>query len=346
MTNCFTYAHLAPKLLSNGCPVIPVVPGKKYPIIENWTDIDFFDENVVEKYVKQCGQYSVGLITGKIVSVDIDCLDEGLASKFQPICLHALGSSPIRVGSCPKRMLFYRLLGNPFSKVITNPFYKDDQKQQVEFLGHGSQCVIYGIHPDTKQYYHWVDDDLLDIPFENLSQVTETQILNFKLKVERILGLECEGAKSEHLVFSGQSTADAGKSIPEPIYPELPLLLEALKHLDSQDYSTWISVGHALKASGLNQALDIFVKWSANRPDGSQPRNYKGEADVSKRFKKFKPTRTHINAIFTHASQNGWQGGERLLGGILSHTSIAKYLLSKEEQKGPRPVYDKGHLWK
>ena len=66
MTNCFTYAHLAPKLFSNGYPVIPVVPGKKYSTIKNWTDIDFSDENVVEKYVKQCGKYSAGLITGKL----------------------------------------------------------------------------------------------------------------------------------------------------------------------------------------------------------------------------------------------------------------------------------------
>ena len=102
------------------------------------------------------------------------------------------------------------------------------KNSRLNSLGHGSQCVIYGIHPDTQEYYRWVDDDLLDIPFENLSQVTETQILNFKLKVERILSLECEGAKSEHLALSGPSTADERKSIPEPIYPELSLL-DALK---------------------------------------------------------------------------------------------------------------------
>ena len=91
-----------------------------------------------------------------------------------------------------------------------------------------------------------------------------------------------------------------------------------------------------IKGIRVDQAFDIFVTWSANRPDGFRPRNYIGEADVSKRFEDLNPRELHANAIFTRASQNGWQGGREVTGGILSHTSIAKkYLLSKEEQKGP-----------
>ena len=146
-----TFGSHAHRLLDNGYEPIPVRPGTKRPSINEWTTVDITDERIFDDMGDRYSDHQIGLRLGDVVAIDIDCLDESLASQITQICLDKLGDSPIRVGKAPKKMLFYRCEGDHFPKLATAAFKKGNEKQQVEILASGSQCVVFGIHPDTDQ---------------------------------------------------------------------------------------------------------------------------------------------------------------------------------------------------
>ena len=297
-----TYAALAPKLLDAGYEVLPVLPNQKRPDIARWSTINFKDPKTVDQYIRQCPNYSVGVKTGDVVVIDIDCPREDIAIEFQNRCFSVLGEAPVRIGKAPKRALCYRIDGEPLDKKATKRYTVDDTFFQVEVLGQGQQCVIYGVHPDTKTPYQWVGDSLEHLPFDQLAPVTEDQIdkllREFCDRLGQIFGKE--------LNPEPQELAPSSVLSPTKLLNEDPLL-DALSYLDPQPYEMWISVGQALKASGRKDAHELFQHWSAIRPDGSIPFNYQGAEDVLNKFQKFKPTRTSVASIFSKASRRGWR---------------------------------------
>ena len=102
MSKLETYAALAPKLLDAGYEVLPIVPNQKRPNIQAWTTINFRDPKTVEQYISQCPSYGVGVKTGDVVVIDIDCPQEGLAIEFQNRCFSVLGEAPVRIGNAQK----------------------------------------------------------------------------------------------------------------------------------------------------------------------------------------------------------------------------------------------------
>ncbi|MDA8732750.1 phage/plasmid primase, P4 family [Luminiphilus sp.] len=338
-----TYAHLAPRLHANGYAPIPVIPGTKKPSIPRWTTTDFRDEDVVKDHVANYAAHQIGLVLGDVIAIDIDCLDESIAYQVQQLCIERLGATPIRVGRAPKRMLFYRSKGRRIKKKTTPSSKRNGHKQQVEFLANGSQCVVYGTHPETQLAYEWVELSLLDIPIESLNPVDEDQIDDTCLEITRLLGRECD---TEELPkdFSKQKTVEPAPKINRENHLE-QLVKDALRCLDPEDYDTWIAVGHAMKAEFGDSALPLFQVWSSAKSDGSPVRNFVSNSDVASAFETFQPNRTGINALFIRAAKAGWSGLDTVLEGVLSHTSIARFLLADFEQRGPRPVFAEGRLW-
>ncbi len=99
---------------------------------------------------------NTGLICGALVAVDIDVLNPVLAERIAVLADEMLGITPLhRVGQAPKIMRLYRNAGGPLPKLMTPPMLLGDLKVQVEVLGQGQQCVAFGIHPGTRQAYHW-----------------------------------------------------------------------------------------------------------------------------------------------------------------------------------------------
>ncbi|MDC0971445.1 bifunctional DNA primase/polymerase [Alphaproteobacteria bacterium] len=340
MTNSISYKDIAARLLDNGYEAIPIKPKQKSPSLSYWPKINYLDANVIDDLVDKYPNHGVGVKTGSVIVIDIDVPNEHLAIEFQNYCIEHIGDAPIRIGRPPKRSMFYRLVGKKISKKSTTPFVVDGEKHQVEFLASGQQSVVFGIHADTGKPYYWLDESILDISFDGLTPITEDQISALKSKFENRLSEEL-GTNFQSQNNLNNKYHETKVSLPTSDHP----VEDALKHLDPQDYETWIAVGYALKASGINDAISIYQNWSAVRPDGSIPSNFKGSNDVQMKFDKFNPSRTSINAILTRASQNGWLGGEHLFKGILSHTSIAKHILKTLTLNKPTPVYAEGCLW-
>ena len=338
-----TFGSHAHRLLDNGYEPIPVWPGTKRPSINEWTTVDITDERIFDDMGDRYSDHQIGLRLGDVVAIDIDCLDESLASQITQICLDKLGDSPIRVGKAPKKMLFYKCEGDHFPKLATAVFKKGNEKQQVEILASGSQCVVFGTHPDTDQPYHWIGESIIDIPLRSLEAVTIQQITELRTLLSRVLEQECGAADG----MRGNTTSNfyGEPTLPPKNEHYENLIKEALPFLDSEDYDTWIAVGHALKATMGEKALPIYQVWSSSKPDGSRVKNFVSNDDVASRFHSFKPSRTGLNSIFTKAARNGWTGFGNLLKGGSSHTSIARFLIEQFEQRGPRPVFSEGRLW-
>lgn len=106
MSRFETYAALAPKLLDAGYEVLPIVPNQKRPDISGWPDIDFRDPKMVDQCIRQRPSYGVGVKTGDVVVIDIDCPREDLAIEFQSRCFSVIGEAPVRIGNAPKRALY------------------------------------------------------------------------------------------------------------------------------------------------------------------------------------------------------------------------------------------------
>lgn len=255
---------------------------------------------MVGQYLRKCPNYGIGVKTGDTVVIDIDCPREDIAIEFQNYCLSKIGDAPIRFGKAPKRALYYRAIDEPIKSSATKRIVVEDETFQVEVQGIGRQSVIYGMHPETKRPYYWLNDSLVDLPFDQLTPVTADQI-------DKVLGV-----LGDHLDQLCSNQSEQENRYPSALVEALPcktqnadLVADALQYLDPQDYEIWILVGYALKISGRQDALELFQTWSAKRPDGSKPNNYKGPTDVLTTFQALKPRRTSLNAIFSRAASQG-----------------------------------------
>ena len=136
---------------------MPLVPGKKRPLLTGWSTIPISLERV-ERWAREFPNHGIGLRTGVLVGVDVDILDPDLAHQVDQLARDRLGDTLTRVGLWPKRLLPYRTEA-PSSKITVGTL----EGAKVELLGLGQQFVAFGIHPDTGQPYRWIDDTPLDV---------------------------------------------------------------------------------------------------------------------------------------------------------------------------------------
>lgn len=201
-------AELTPK-----CGVKPEqrgkVPGEYLPDTRQWRGLLGWTKwettaADIEKYATWPG-VGIGLRTGVLVGVDIDIFtNKALADAIEEIFITELGLAPQRIGYYPKRLLLYRLNGEPQGKRKIE-YSRQDENGIIEILGKGQQCVAYGIHPKTGKPYSWTDaldneDGPASVTFDKLPEVTNEQIDAVFLKVELYLkekGYETKKAKSE-----------------------------------------------------------------------------------------------------------------------------------------------------
>jgi hypothetical protein len=197
-----TYAEVALKLLDNGYEPLPIRRGDKRPTIKGWSTIPI-DEDQVRRWSETFGHCGVGLRTGRLVAVDIDLLDPDVAWSVAETVTRSLGSTLVRVGRFPKRVLLYR---------TTSPFPKH-KVGQIEVLAAGQQVVAFGIHPDTGRPYGWPDGDTpLDTSFEDLPLVDEVRVEALLAELAAISGgVPSEGRRGQSTRSSGCSFGNDGR---------------------------------------------------------------------------------------------------------------------------------------
>ena len=113
------------------------------------------------------------VMSGHVVVVDIDVLDEDLVKELLALAMKELGSLGWRrVGQAPKVSLFFRALDAipTFAGAVIEIFCSAGSKQ----------VLLFGRHPDTGGEYEWEDCSPLSHRLEQMPGVYARQVIPFR----------------------------------------------------------------------------------------------------------------------------------------------------------------------
>ena len=293
-----------PMLIENGYNIIPVSKGTKRPAIANWSKIKSTPE-LIESWDADA---SIGITTGEVVAIDIDCYDKHVTNAVVKYCNKNIGKGIVRIGKAPKALLLFRT-DTPMKKSVSAQFTDTaGNVNAIEILGKGQQLVAYGIHPDTQEEYRWPKAcpftiGVSDLPSINLEQIS----LLFK-EFDHIAPSNWQRKST----ISEPSTANAANdnvlSI-EHMRPPTGLSAKDLaKHLakmDAEPYDEWLLVGQALhhEFQASQAGLDQWIKWSENAF------SYDGDEALKSRWESFSTLRDDavvtMRTVIATAKQRG-----------------------------------------
>ncbi len=107
-----------------------------------------------------------GLARSNVIGIDVDILD-GHCYGTGKARANNVGVYTLRIGRFPKRALYYRA-DKPFNGRKLHP---------LEVYGLGSQMVIAGVHPVTRNAYEWPNESLVELDVSRLPVITEAQAM-------------------------------------------------------------------------------------------------------------------------------------------------------------------------
>ena len=256
------------KLLDLGYPIVPIMPGSKYPGFDGWQSTEA-NETLLAKWLSNGHAKSgVGVLTRTVPAVDLDVHDPEIIEQLIAWCEQHIGPTVQRVGRAPKTLLVYRT-ETPFRKV-QSATYTDflDQKHKVEILGDGQQFVAYAVHPDTQKPYTWTSaETLADVPRDSLPVITEAQARELVAYFESIIPADWVRV-SEAATGKNDATPEDMRALRNS-KPALNVtteqLQECLNRIDADDYHVWVRVGMALyhQFDGGAEGLALWDAWSA-----------------------------------------------------------------------------------
>ena len=250
-------------LHANGYTVVPIRPGEKRPGEEGWVQM-----RPGEKQIKKwaAGEYkngNVGINTHGCPAVDIDVYDEAFALSFADYVIDKTGATCVRVGRAPKRLIMFRT-DEPFRKLQAT--YTDGKTaHKLEILGTGQQFVAYGVHPETKKDYAWVD--LEDPDFVEIDSLPELSLE----AAQELLEEFCTRAEARGWSRVGRSTGGLSSETGDGLDTYKPILqisedtvTETLDLIpNDDDYDQWLRVGCALhhQFEGKQAGLRLWHEW-------------------------------------------------------------------------------------
>jgi hypothetical protein len=303
-------ARLGARLVDNGYPILPIMPGTKKPgqfkrgawrDYRGWTRHGTRPTSEHELAVwNGWPDVGIGIATGTVIGVDIDIRDDQIASRLEQLARKALGDTPaVRFGLPPKRLLVYRT-AEPLSGMKAHP---------IEVLGLGQQFVAFADHPDAKSPYHWLQESPADLPVETLPLVDETMLRAFLDQTRALVPPELRPG-----CLPGETTAPADRIGAADLRGTPEAIAEALRLIPNADldYDSWLRIGMALKGALGEEGWNLFVAWSAT-----------SSKDVpeftAKTWTSLKPERIGAGTIYHHALAGGWIPDPAVVlnGGIL-----------------------------
>lgn len=280
-------AKFGEKLLDNGYHIVPIRVGAKAPGFDGW-EKSKATKGQLKEWVEHGHKWAgVGVLTKNTPAIDIDIRDEKVALLMDAWIRKNLGGTLVRIGQAPKRLFLFRT-DKPFRKMRTTLRVDEwNDKQQIEVLAEGQQCVVYHKHPETQKPYAWPDEgqNPLEVPVADLPTLNEEQ-------VERLFEYFEEVADAEQweIKKAGRkrgAAADSDNPFIEDTEPvnlsndEIRARLLLVPNPD--DYETWVNVGMALfhQWDGEDPGLTFWHEWSETAD------NYDADA-LERRWETFK----------------------------------------------------------
>ena len=259
------YAEYHRDLIAFGYEIIPVKPNGKAPINSDWSN---FTTKKMLKAAKDHPLASIGLLTANTPCVDVDIPNEELAKLMVDYLRPMFPQSLERVGNAPKTLFICRT-EQPFTKMASKIYVDTDgNKCQVEILGKGQQAVVWGNHATTGKPYHYVGNDIGDVPMRLLDTLSSDQAQGVIKRFEAFateLGLAEQKASLQRSESVDKGEA-AGWGIGCATDDEKVVITDALTALDpAMHHDEWIMVGMALHNAyaGAVEGLRLWAEWSS-----------------------------------------------------------------------------------
>ncbi|WOJ95537.1 phage/plasmid primase, P4 family [Congregibacter brevis] len=256
----------AEKLHHQGYANVLVARGEKNPVEKNWQSAGASLEAI------QAHNGNYGVLCASTPMGDVDVYDAELAawvhSELFPY------AEVIRYGRKPKFAVPHRT-DKPFTKIKSakwrNPDdWENEHVHQLEFLGEGQQCVVFGVHPDTGSPYSYESKDLSETPIESLPSINAEQA---RAKCDAF-DQHCQGLGWERVgKASGGRVRNASQNVNADAFDrhvpprkmdegELEGLLGRIPAED-QDYDGYTTVGMAVYHQTGGKGFDLFNTWSS-----------------------------------------------------------------------------------
>jgi putative DNA primase/helicase len=220
------FAAAAPDMVANGWSVFPQelnrMPGMVYgATIKVAEDHDLKHRlptpKAMDDWNNSCATLNVACVfgsgSGNTFAIDIDVLDEQVASEIAAMADEKLGYSPLRrEGRFPKIALIYRHAAGEENRVANTsanlilpvPSEEEDpdgsrrkeiaedeatgEGRQIEIQGFGKQLTFAGRHHKTGCYFKWLDQSPQMVGPEVAPLVTKEQVEAFMAEVIAIYG--------------------------------------------------------------------------------------------------------------------------------------------------------------
>jgi len=114
------YREVAPRLLANGYSPIPVKPRTKRCQEKGWSSMTSGTQEDVERWCRQKSEFSVGIVCGNVIGIDVDVYDPDVAEACgRKVDEFSCGKSLVRFGQRPKSLFLFRCDSEHFSKLVT-----------------------------------------------------------------------------------------------------------------------------------------------------------------------------------------------------------------------------------
>ena len=266
MNNQLFMGELGLMLNENGYNIIPVVKGTKRPALTNWSRIKSTPD-LIESWDADA---SIGITTGDVVAIDIDCYDKHVTNAIVKFCDQHIGRGLRRIGKAPKALLVFRTGENLKKSVSAKYSDNEGNTNCIEVLGKGQQFVAFGIHPDTQEKYLWPKTCPYVTPVNALPTINAEQI-NSLFEYFDTNCVPNDWMRTGDGSSANSSLPDAANGVlsMEHMKSTLDLSDESInRHLDrvsAEDYSQWILVGQALhhQFNGDSDGLEKWDLWSS-----------------------------------------------------------------------------------
>jgi hypothetical protein len=141
---------------------VPVPCKGKAPTLPKWQlRTETSPSDLVDWTVAYPDATNTGIVCTSTPCLDIDVLDPGAVDAAVALIQEWFGERGkimLRFGRRPKVAVLFRT-DAPIEKIrvlLTAP-PGGEANQKIEFLGHGQQIIVDGIHPDTHEPYQWRD---------------------------------------------------------------------------------------------------------------------------------------------------------------------------------------------
>jgi Bifunctional DNA primase/polymerase, N-terminal len=188
-------------LRANGYLPIPLFG--KVPPLKSWQDLTVISPDMIRMWSRTWPDAdNTGALTRYMPALDLDithepaviAVEDYVRDKFEE-----RGWFLVRIGKPPKRAILLRT-DAPFRKLTAPLISPHDGAEKIELLASGQQLVD-GIHPDTKQPYHWFGGEPWTIERGELPYIHEGEARGIAPRSRWRCGAETRRAVSEAIAL-------------------------------------------------------------------------------------------------------------------------------------------------